>query len=97
VTSYTVSYSNDGLDFFAYRVNGVVKVWINKNWFLEIIYTFTPSAWACFRRIRTEKVNKSGRSDHVSREEKQPFHLSHVTVSTLSRHVVLHYITIQFF
>jgi hypothetical protein len=26
VTSFTVSYSNDGLDFFAYRVNGVVKV-----------------------------------------------------------------------
>ncbi len=26
VKSYTVSYSNDGLNFFAYRVNGVVKV-----------------------------------------------------------------------
>jgi ribosomal protein L19E len=26
VTSYTVSYSNDGLNFFAYRVNGVLKV-----------------------------------------------------------------------
>ena len=26
VTCFTVSYSNDGLDFFAYRVNGVVKV-----------------------------------------------------------------------
>jgi ribosomal protein L19E len=26
VTSYTVSYSNDGLNFFAYRANGVIKV-----------------------------------------------------------------------
>ena len=26
VTSYTVSYSNDGLNFFDYRVDGVVKV-----------------------------------------------------------------------
>ena len=26
VKTYTVSYSNDGLNFFAYRVDGVVKV-----------------------------------------------------------------------
>ena len=27
VKSYTASYSNDGVNFFDYRVNGVVKVW----------------------------------------------------------------------
>ncbi|CAB3983146.1 EGF-like repeat and discoidin I-like domain-containing 3, partial [Paramuricea clavata] len=31
VTSYTVSYSNDGLNFFAYRVNGVVKVFLGNR------------------------------------------------------------------
>lgn len=37
VKSYTVSYSNDGVNFFKYRVNGVVKVKINA-YCLGLIY-----------------------------------------------------------
>ena len=78
VTSYTVSHSNDGLNFFAYRVNGVVKVWINKQMFLEMIYTFYGQCVSrklseIFSKIKLLSVTKS----YINSQNKLFIRISH--------------------